>query len=81
MLDPIDDEGKGKELHVSMRQKQLLSLVEHFLAANEVHLFLEMCCWCVPLKEEFVQLFMNYCADQPKQDATGTFLSADSIRH
>lgn len=49
------DEGEPRESR-NQRQNQLLSLIRGFLEKNEIHLFLEMCCWCTPLKQEFARL-------------------------
>ncbi len=41
---------------VTRQQQLLLSLIEGFLEANELYLFLEMCCWSTPLKDQFIEL-------------------------
>jgi hypothetical protein len=41
---------------VTRQQQLLLSLIEGFLDANELYLFLEMCCWSTPLKDQFIEL-------------------------
>jgi hypothetical protein len=51
-----EEEGNSEPI---TRQQLLLSLVQGFLDADELYQFLEMCCWCTPLKDQFVELLTH----------------------